>query len=170
MWKPNLTILGTTEMKTNPRKWLKVISFLTVVVASSAWLFGAKGQEARQALPTVITIAVPIYPAVARAAHVEGVVHLKISTDGHRVTTVEVQDGTKLLAVPAQDNVKTWQFSPHDPTTFVVTYRYKLVAQAKGDTSIPSVLLRLPTDVEVSAMPRETVDPAPDKTPTATMH
>jgi len=154
-------------MMNNLTKRLIGILLLLITGATTAWLFSSRaaGQEPRQALPCVLTIGVPTYPVVARTAHLEGVVHIKITTDGRRVTLAEVQDGPKLLAIPAQDNIRTWQFSPHDPTTFIVTYRYKLVGVVKGDTSTPAVMLRLPAEVEVSAMPRETNDPALDKTP-----
>jgi Gram-negative bacterial TonB protein C-terminal len=161
--------MGQLIMKTNSPNWPTTL-LLLAAAASSPWALPARGQRSHQALPRVLTMAVPTYPSVARAAHVEGLVHIKVTTDGHSVSNAEVQDGARLLAVPAEDNVRTWQFSPHDPITFVVTYRYKLLARAKGQNSLPSVLLRLPTDVEVSAMPRETVDPAPDKTPTARFH
>jgi len=62
-----------------------------------------------------------------------------------------------MLAQAAQENVKTWQFEQHRPTTFEVTFRYRLL-QSKCDAECncdsvekPSVLLQLPTDVEVSA-------------------
>jgi len=77
-------------------------------------------------------------------------VHLKVTTDGHRVVSTQVEDGHKLLAVPAEENVRTWQFSLHEPTTFTVTYTYKLVENWKGDPNNPAVVLRFPTEVEVS--------------------
>jgi hypothetical protein len=72
------------------------------------------------------------------------------------VAEVQILDGQKLLAASAEQNVRTWQFAPHDPTSFDVTYRFKIVNKD------PSVVLRLPTDVEISAMPPQTVDATPD--------
>jgi hypothetical protein len=98
----------------------------------------------------VASAQVPLYPAVARLANVEGVVHLKLTTDGHRVVSTQVEDGHKLLAPLAEENARTWQFSLHEPTTFAVTYTYKLVDDWKGDSNNPTVVLKLPTEVEVS--------------------
>jgi outer membrane biosynthesis protein TonB len=47
-------------------------------------------QEAKAPVPTLASAAVPFYPRVPQQAHIEGVVRLRISTDGNRVTTVEV--------------------------------------------------------------------------------
>jgi hypothetical protein len=93
---------------------------------------------------------VPLYPPIARLANVEGVVHLKVTTDGHRLVSTQVEDGHKLLAASAEENARTWQFSLHEPATFTVTYTYKLVEDWKGDPDNPTVVLRFPTQVEVS--------------------
>jgi TonB family protein len=139
-------------------------SILLLLLAAVALLvsFRAGGQEFRSRLPTVVAIGVPTYPQAVRVAHIEGIVHIKITTDGQRVTDAQVQDGPELLAVSAEKNVRTWQFSPHDPTTFTVTYRYKLVPRLKGGSDNTSVTLSLPSDVEVSAMPPMNVDFSPD--------
>jgi len=98
----------------------------------------------------VASAQVPLYPPVARLANVEGVVHLKVTTDGHHVVSTQVEDGHRLLAALAEENVRTWQFSLHEPTTFTVTYVYKLVTKWEGDPNNPAVILRFPTNVEVS--------------------
>ena len=124
------------------------------VVATSTILFLAGwsivAQQSSVALPMVASAQVPLYPAVARLANVDGVVHLKVTTDGHRVISTQVEDGHKLLAAPAEENVRTWQFSIHEPATFTVTYSYRLVENWKGDPYNPTVVLRLPAQVEVS--------------------
>jgi TonB family protein len=96
---------------------------------------------------------VPLYPPLARAANVQGVVHVKITTDGHGVSAAHVEDGHKLLAAAAEENARTWQFATHEPTTFTVTYHYRLDAKLKGNPNNPTVILRLPTEVEISTVP-----------------
>jgi Gram-negative bacterial TonB protein C-terminal len=150
-------------LKNNLRRLLGSILFLPMTMTVAIASVGAGGQEAKGVLPSVVTIGVPTYPAVARVAHIEGIVHMRITTDGRRVTTAEVQDGPRVLAVSAQENVRTWQFSPHDPTTFPVTYQYKLVSALSIGIGNTSVTLGLPTNVEVSAMPPANVDYSPDK-------
>ncbi len=122
----------------------------SVIMSAVLWAFAAMAQESKVALPMVAGAAVPLYPPLARVARVEGVVHVKITTDGHRVIATHVEDGHKLLAAAAEENVRTWQFQVHEPTTFTVTYRYILVTNWKGDPYNPIVVLRLPTEVEVS--------------------
>ena len=130
-----------------------IVTLIILVVA--AWPVAA--QQSGIALPMVASAQVPLYPPLARTANVEGVVHLKITTDGHGVVAAQLEDGPKLLAAAAEENVRTWQFSLHEPTTFTVTYSYKLLTEWKGDLN-PVVVLRFPTDVEVSTTRFHTVD------------
>jgi Gram-negative bacterial TonB protein C-terminal len=127
----------------------------------------AVGQQ--KSLPSVISASVPLYPRTPQVAHIEGVVRLLISTDGNRVVSVEVQSGQPMLAHAAQDNIKTWQFEQHSPTTFEATFQYRLLL-SKCDAECycasaekPSVLLHLPTDVEVNAKELMVCDPASDR-------
>jgi hypothetical protein len=135
-----------------------------MVVFFLAW--AATAQNLKVALPMVAGATVPLYPPLARAANVQGVVHVKITTDGHRVIATHVEDGHKLLATAADENARTWQFATHDPTTFTVTYRYKLDAKLKGNPNNPTVILRLPTEVEISTVPMVLDTAAASATPT----
>jgi TonB family protein len=126
-----------------------------VLVVTLAGTVVATAQQ--KSPPNLLSASVPLYPRTPQMAHIEGVVHLRISTDGSRVASVEVQSGQPMLAQAAQDNVKTWQFEPHDPVTFVATFRYKLLpskcdAKCNCDSAEkPSVFLQLPNNVEVNA-------------------
>jgi hypothetical protein len=79
-------------------------------------------------------------------------VHVKVTTDGHGVIAVHGEDGHKLLATAAEANARTWQFAIHEPTTFTITYRYKLDLTC-GDPNSAIITLRLPTEVEVCRVP-----------------
>jgi protein TonB len=63
--------------------------------------------------PRRIRGAAPIYPDLARRAHVEGKVVLEcvIDTDG-RVTDLRVVSGHPMLAEAALDAVRSWVYSP----------------------------------------------------------
>jgi hypothetical protein len=70
-----------------------------------------------------------------------------------------------MLAQAAKENVATWQFEQHSPTSFEATFRYRLMA-SKCDAHCNcdsaekgTVLLRLPGEVEVSAKEVLTCDP-----------
>ena len=79
---------------------MKRLVFVVAILASAAWT-----QDSKVALPMVAGAAVPLYPPLARVARVEGVVHVKITTDGHRVIATQVQDGNKMLAAAAEEPI-----------------------------------------------------------------
>src|SRR5882724_4356088 len=124
------------------------------------------GQQAKPVIPTVANANVPLYPRVIRAALIQGDVVLRVSTDGLRVSAVEVKGGPPMLVKEAKDNVKTWRFEPHKPTSFQVTFHYKLLLPTNCDSECncdgderETVLLKLPTNVNVSAKIPAMCDP-----------
>lgn len=107
--------------------------------------------------PSDASASVPFYPRTPQMAHIEGVVRLRISTDGAQASAIKVESGQPMLAQAAKDNVKTWQFDRHSPTTFEATLHYRLLpskcdSECNSDSlEKGSVQLKLPTDVEVTA-------------------
>ena len=132
---------------------------LAVLAASVVTVATTSGQMSKQDLPTVATAAVPFYPRPARTAHIQGAVRLRISTDGERVSGVVAEAGPPMLIPAAEENVKTWLFEKHDPVTFDVTFRYKMLPGSQCAIDNGVVVLHLPTEVEVSAKGIETCDP-----------
>jgi len=130
---------------------------LPFLMISVLVLSTAIAQQPKASMPMVAGAAVPLYPPLARATQVQGVVHVKITTDGTKTTAAHAEDGHRLLAVAAEENARTWQFTKHEPTSFTVTYRYRI--SPDGDPNNPSVTLRFPTDVEVSIAPLVLSDP-----------
>jgi len=135
---------------------------LTLVLGAS--MSGA--QRTKSVMPTVSSANVPLYPSVIRTARIQGDVVLRVSTDGLRVSTVEAEGGPPMLVEAAKENVKTWQFEPHKPTSFQITFHYKLLLPTNCDSECncdseerESVLLQLPTDVKVSAKIPAICDP-----------
>ena len=127
-----------------------VMILLIVTVAES-------GQQAGKAsLPVVIAAAVPLYPIGPHTVNIQGIVRIRISTDGRRLIDTRIEDdgGNVALARTAQENARTWQFSNHEPTSFTVTYHYILVDRLpdiESNALNSKVVLRFPTDVEVYA-------------------
>ncbi len=142
-------------MKKNNRQ----IWAIGLAAAMLCALVGA--QQMKPVLPKITSAEVPLYPPIARLANVEGVVHVKITTDGNRVTAAHAEDGPKILVAAAEKNVQTWKFAPHQPTTFTVTYRYKLVAKPHAHDNNPRVLLRLPTEIEIDTLRRLPIPDSP---------
>jgi hypothetical protein len=106
---------------------------------------------------------IPFYPPLARAANVYGTVRLKVTTDGERVTDVQILEGNKLLAAAAEHNVRSWKLFPSKASTFSVIFIYKF-----GDPNaknyeqlirmLPDAEVRteLPLTVEITSAPRPT--------------
>ncbi len=118
----------------------------------------AQTPNSKVALPRIASASVPLYPPLARTANVEGIVHVSVTTDGQRVTSAHAEDGPKLLAASAEDNVRTWHFAVHEPTTFTVTYRYTLQTKWKSDPNNPIVVMDFPNEVQISAIRFHTAD------------
>jgi TonB family protein len=119
--------------------------------------------------PVVVSAGVPFYPRVAQAAHIDGTVQLRISTDGTGVSSIDIESGPAMLARAAEEDVKTWQFEKHAPATIEATFRYVLLPSKCDskcdcdDTQHDTVQLRLPTYVEVDAKTAMICDPAVSK-------
>jgi protein TonB len=81
--------------------------------------------------PTKIKNVQPVYPAIARAANVEGSVVLVVDIDaGGKVSDARVVRSVPLLDQAALNAVKQWEYSPMRrgdvavPTTMTVTVNF----------------------------------------------
>ena len=89
---------------------------LLLVASTPAWIafggmhFNAIGQEQTPALPMVSTAPVPLYPPLARQTNTQGIIHVKIQTDGQKVVQTGVEETNKLLSTAAKENAKIWEF------------------------------------------------------------
>ena len=111
-------------------------------------------QQPSATLPMIAGAEVPLYPPLARAANLQGDVRVQVTTDGSRVVRAEAREGSRPLAEAAEANARTWRFTTHEPTTFTVTYHYKLV-DGLPDPDNPTVVLRFPNEVEISRTPMQ---------------
>ena len=140
-----------------------VLSMLVMGATMSA------AQSKKNSLPRVVNASVPFYPRLAQQAHILGIVRLRVSTDGKRASSVEILSGPPLLAQVAKTNVETWEFEQHSPTSFEVTFRYKLLpSECDPECNCEGVekgtiLLRLPDEVEVNAQELMICDPVEGK-------
>jgi len=112
-------------------------------------------QEQGAAKPTVTNFDCPKYPAKAESLGLQGMVQLQVTTDGHRVAGVKVTSGHPVLAQAAMQNVETWQFADHAPTTFPVTYFFNNLNDSKKRNSdagskCPAAKMELPDKVTVT--------------------
>jgi TonB-like protein len=84
-------------------------------------------QQPTDVIPQVIVRTNPIYPPIARTAHIQGDVRIKVTTDGSSVVDAEVESGPPLLQKNALDSVRTWKFASHTPATFSLLFRFRLM-------------------------------------------
>ena len=89
------------------------------------------GGDVKQA--RLISSTPPLYPALAKAQHVEGAVHLDALVDEHgRVLSVKVINGPTLLHQAATDAIRQWKYQPATldgkpvPMHLTVTLQFKL--------------------------------------------
>ncbi len=141
------------------------IADIALVLLFTAVICSAADQQPTQDLPVVIDAKVPSYPNIARLAHFEGVVRLQVSTDGEKVSKVELLEGHIVLAGAAMENVKTWRFRWHTRATFETVFRYRLLPESVCEADNPTVLLRLPLEVEVTTKGMTTCDPSSEIRP-----
>jgi hypothetical protein len=116
-------------------------------------------------LPRVVSAQAPFYPRVLQVAHYEGIVRLRVTTDGKRASSIETLSGQPMLARAATENVPTWEFEQHRSTTFETTFRFRLLETECGKSckcktvEAPAVVLRLPAEIDISAEEVHTCDP-----------
>ena len=131
------------------RSALLPIATVLALLANGQLTCISYAQQVAEPLPEVISATVPFYPPIARAARIYGVVHLHLSTDGKRVSTIIGQTGPAMLIKSAEENVRTWIFAEYVPTSFDVSFRYNLLDVSKCETGNKPVVLHLPTEVEI---------------------
>jgi hypothetical protein len=134
------------------------------VVSASAVLslsapVGSQQEDLNARLPVVVTAGVPFYPRGLRVGYFQGDVRILARTNGVAVADVDVESGQPMLAQAARENLATWRFLEHRPTSFRVTFHYKLLPAAKCYMDSGTVVLRMPTEVEVTASSVMTCDP-----------
>ena len=93
----------------------------------------------------------PLYPAVARTAHVSGSVEVRVTVKDGEVIGTEVTSGNPLLATSATSNIKTWKFNKTANATFKTTFTYQLEKEEMLEASNPKIELELPTSVKITA-------------------
>jgi len=109
-------------------------------------------QKAASPLPQVVQHADPTYPPLARQTRISGDVHIEITTDGESVISAAAIDGHPILRPSAEENVRTWKFAHHSPSTFFVTFRYVL-----GMGNVDVGFLEAPGVVRIVAVPPQLI-------------
>jgi len=69
----------------------------------------------------------PEYPMLPWEANIQGEVRMRVSSDNYCVGKITAQSSEPLLTEAAEANVRSWWFGFHDPGTFNVTFKYRLL-------------------------------------------
>lgn len=118
------------ERSLRPLKLLPIILFSVSVLAQGAQTTSSAGPSLH-----IVKQTSPVYPPIAKAAHVSGEVKLQIEVgvDGH-VTVAKVVSGPPMLISAAEECVKQWAYEPPMAagkpvsTTTSVTIKFELPA------------------------------------------
>ena len=108
-------------------------------------------QKPEQDVPLVVNGKMPFYPAMARAARIQGVVKIRVVTDGEKVISAVAESGPPMLARFAKENVLTWEFAKHKPTTFVAKFEYRIEESDQCTYGNGFTKLTLPLEVRIDA-------------------
>jgi hypothetical protein len=121
--------------------------FLGCVVATA---IPSPAQTAIEIAPCVIHLESLHYPPVALAAHVDGVVvvRLHIGTDGH-VQSIEKLSGPVPLTFTAEANARKWIFKAGRPQSIELRYEFRIVSPIGKNKPLAEVQFDLPFRIEI---------------------
>jgi hypothetical protein len=134
-----------------PAQHAIVAALLVGLIAVSAIAQAPDNGPPKEPLPTVTAGELPLYPRLAVTAAIEGTVRLRVSTDGEKATDVTVEEGQPMLAKAAQENLKSWRFAKHRPTSFETTFVFHLATETDCLNENDRVTLTLPARVDITA-------------------
>jgi hypothetical protein len=110
--------------------------------------------QAARNTPRLLTGSMPGYPPLAHTNGVDGTVQVRVTTDGHATTKVELLTvnlrnplgATYVGDLPAAalETARSWHFADHVATSFDVSFGYELRALTCGYNDNLSVTVELP--------------------------
>ena len=104
--------------------------------------------------PKLIHAEMPLYPQLARTAHISGTVEILVTVERGAVVETEVKSSSSPhLTRPSIVNIKTWQFESEDRTRFLVKYVYEIKGKQTPVPENPRLELDLPRLVKIIARP-----------------
>jgi len=156
------------------RTEIRIFALLSVSLVGVA----ASGQATPDATGTSVVpilqgAALPVYPPIARAAHVTGKVTVRVTVKDGAVAKTEVLSkldpaGRRFLETPTTENLKTWHFAANVNGEFRVTYSYAIAGAETDGLTNPKVEMLPSLDVSITARPvKPTVTYGAQGVPTA---
>jgi outer membrane biosynthesis protein TonB len=124
-------------------KWL-VAAFLAVSVSPNLATRPSRSATVQSRSPILTASELPLYPPAAIAARVSGTVALSLTTDGRKVSRIEIIQGPPMLVQAARQNVQTWEFEAHEPTSVTTAFNYVIEYDGTCDRRNSTVRAELP--------------------------
>lgn len=125
-------------------------------------------------VPILRESSLPMYPPIAKAAHVTGKVIVRVTVRDGLVVKTDVLSKLnpsehRFLETPTVENLKTWHFAADVNSEFTVTYSYTIAGEETEGPTNPTVEISPSLDVNITARPVKPVVmygaqgvPAPD--------
>lgn len=118
-----------------------LLSFLFCTSLSPAQTLSSSAIDvSSETAPPIVHKTEPVYPPIAKAAHVSGKVVLKVEvSETGAVIHEKLVSGPPMLVGAAEDAVRQWKYAPYVkdghalPATFSVTVPFDLPAPANPD-------------------------------------
>src|SRR5271154_2908756 len=111
--------------KISMRNELRIVGLLAAVLMAVSASGQTAPEAAAPAVPILQGAALPVYPPIAKAAHVTGKVTVRVTVKDGLVVQTDVlskPSGQRFLETPTVENLKTWHFAADVAGTFTVTY------------------------------------------------
>lgn len=87
-----------------------------------------------QSTPQVRHIESPTYPNLARTAHVEGIVKVRLHLDETgKVTSLDMLSGPPLLREAVETKAKKWIFVPRTGDSLEISFEFHLIGPERRD-------------------------------------
>jgi TonB family protein len=138
------------------KKWNQVVLGLLLAVPA----FGQTGSSGTVlAAPILQGAALPMYPPIARAAHITGQVIVRVTVKNGKVAKTDilsksgVASGQRYLETPTVENLKTWRFAADVTGAFTVTYTYEISGEPTDDPTNARVEMLPSLEVKVTGRP-----------------
>ena len=113
----------------------------------------------------VIAGRMPLYPIMARSARIQGVVKIRVTTDGKKMNSLNMGAGPPMLVRFSRENILNWEFLERKPTAFATTFKYMIEGPDQCEFTNGSTVLDLPLEVTISAKGLMTCDPGAEIKP-----
>jgi hypothetical protein len=111
------------------------------------------------AMPILQGAALPMYPPIAKAAHITGQVIVRVTVKHGQVAKTDilskpdVGSGQRYLETPTVENLKTWRFAADVTGVFTVTYTYSISGTETEEPTNAKIVMLPSLNVEITARP-----------------